>query len=158
MLKSRIIKLAVAAVTIASVLGLTGQFAATASAATAAGTVVTAPGGPAGPDSSLVKCTTGSSSGNIEMCFFIGGEKTYVTAMYAWDCIYKVGRTLRVEITGPSFTVYSSQYYHPSYSCFFFTHNVYRDVKPGAYHAITWRYLGGKKYTKVGELTWSVTA
>jgi hypothetical protein len=158
MLKSRIIKLAVAAVTIAAALGITGQFAATASAATTAGTAVAAASRPAVPDSSLIKCTYGSSSGNIYMCFFIGGEKTYVTAMYAFDCIGKVGRTLRIEITGPSFTVYSSQYFHPSYSCFFFTHNVYRDVKPGAYHAITWRYLGGKRYTEVGELTWYVRA
>jgi hypothetical protein len=162
--KGRTIKLAVAAVAIASALGLTAQFATAASAGTvahqapAAVTALAGPKLPAVPDSSLVGCTWGSSDKNIYMCFFIAGEKTFVGTMYAWDCIYKVGRTLRIEITGPSFTVYSSQYYHPSYSCFFFTHSVNHDVKPGAYHAITWRYLGGKKYTEVGEVTWDVRA
>lgn len=180
MLKSRIRNLAIAAITIGSAAGLTalaapGASAATAAPATQAVARAATPSSAAAnsartttrasvvreaavPDTSPVGCTYGSSSGNVQTCFQIVGSYTYVDYMAASACVVNSGRTLHIEITGPSFTENSTQeYVSPGY-CLDFTVTVNGDVDAGQYHAITWRYNGGSSYTNIGEVTWSVVA
>lgn len=180
MFRSRIRNLMIAAITIGTITGLTTLTAAGASAATAvpatqavAMAATSAHGAAnslhvttqtsvarkaASPDTSPVGCTTGSSSGNIQTCFQIVGTYQYVDYMAASACVATAGRTLHIEITGPSFTVNSAQRYVAPGTCLDFTVYVYADVDPGQYHAITWRYNGGSSYTNVGEVTWTVVA
>jgi hypothetical protein len=112
----------------------------------------------AAPKTSPVGCTYGSSSGNVQTCFQIVGTGLYVDYMAASACVVNSGRTLHIEITGPSFTRNSTQKYVAPGYCLYFTVNIYGDVAAGAYHAITWRYNGGSNYTNIGEVTWSVFA
>ncbi len=171
MLKRRILKLAVAAVVIASAIGLASLGATAASAATARSattsaqgpaprTVITRQGSlkvTAEPDT-VSSCTYGSSSGNIHTCFGIVGSYSYVDYMWASACVSTAGRTLHLEITGPSFRENSAQEYVGPGQCLDFDVYVYADVTPGAYSGITWRYNGGTSYTNVGKVTRDVVA
>jgi len=110
------------------------------------------------PDTTPVGCTFGSSSGNVRTCFQIVGSGLFVNYMAASACVFNSGRTLHIEITGPSFTANSVQEFVPPGICLDFTVSINADVAPGAYHAITWRYNGGSSYTNIGEVTWNVIA
>lgn len=112
----------------------------------------------AAPNTTPVSCTYGSSSGNVRTCFQIVGSGLYVDYMAASACVVNSGRTLHIEITGPSFTANSTQEYVAPGNCLYFTVYIDGDVIAGAYHAITWRYNGGSSYTNIGEVTQHVVA
>lgn len=176
MLKSRTLKLAVAAATIASALGFTGLGATAASAATAHPSTtaaegsatrpvsfITRQGGPeltAVPDTAGPKCTYGSSSGNVNTCFTIVGHGLYVNYMKSSLCVTRSARWLHQQITGPSFMKNSDQFLFYPGDCpdLTFTVPVNHNVKAGAYHVITWRWNGGQSYTNIGEVTLNVVA
>lgn len=139
-------------------LAATPAFAATSGATpvlTASTTVVRASA--VQPDSDH-GCTTGSSSGNVETCFYIVGGGLNVSSMKTTSCVVNSGRTLHDEITGPSFTRNSDQEYIAPGYCLEFTLTVNGDVAAGTYHGITWRYNGGSSYTNIGEVSLPVSA
>ena len=154
MLKSRVLKLATAAVATTSALGLSGLGTTTAFAATTAHPATTAA---AVKPATVSGCTYGTSSGNIRTCFGIIGSYTYVNSMWMTATMGSVGRELHFEITGPSFTVNSESIYVAPHTWYGFADPVNRDVKPGAYHGITWRLLDGQ-WSIAGEVTWNVIA
>ena len=103
------------------------------------------------PDTAGPYCTYGSSSGNTQTCFTVNGSGLYVDNMVLRACVMNSGRTLYAEITGPSFTYFSSQSYVAPGSCLTFVVPVDKDVSGGYYYGDTWRVNSDGSSTLIGQ-------
>ena len=101
-------------------------------------------------------CTYGSSSGNVDTCFAIGGSGLYVTSMVISATVVHAGRTLHSEIAGPSLTYVTPNQYVAPGGYYDYSYNLFKDVGGGYYYGTTFRKNSNGTYTIIGQVAINV--